>query len=152
LSQAEPALKQPNLKGLGDASGIKCRGCQTQPKPIFESRAVYTIDELKKNSELMEKLSGSVIEKMGTVLGVAAKTGFGAFDCKSMCDNPITGGGRAVTNLFTAGVKYFTNDKNGAAADVKSAAAKAACIAALYTPAGYAGCLACCGTAKFVGV
>jgi len=41
LSQAEPALKQPNLKGLGDASGIKCRGCPTQPKPIFESRAVY---------------------------------------------------------------------------------------------------------------
>jgi len=41
LSQAEPALKQPNLKGLGDASGIECRGCPTWPKPIFETRAVY---------------------------------------------------------------------------------------------------------------
>jgi|GEM_PF-4700449 len=53
LSQAKPALKEPNLNGLGagvpddasslgwGASGFKCRGCPTQPKPIFESRAVY---------------------------------------------------------------------------------------------------------------
>jgi len=49
LSQAEPALKQPNLKGLGDASGIKCRGCPTQPKPIFESREVYI--QIKKSKK-----------------------------------------------------------------------------------------------------
>ena len=55
MSQAKPALKQPNLKGLGagvpddasslgwGASGIECRGCPTLPKPIFESRAVYFV-------------------------------------------------------------------------------------------------------------
>jgi hypothetical protein len=42
LHQAKPALKQPNLNKLGDASGCKVSGKLTQGEPIFESRAVYT--------------------------------------------------------------------------------------------------------------
>lgn len=40
LSQAQPMPKQPNLKRLGDAGGLKICGCPTTPEPILESRAV----------------------------------------------------------------------------------------------------------------
>jgi hypothetical protein len=36
-----PAPKQLNLNKLGDAGGLKFRGCRRRQKPIFESRSVY---------------------------------------------------------------------------------------------------------------
>jgi hypothetical protein len=40
LSQAQPLLKQLNLKSLAMEAGHKFSGCPTSPEPIFESRAV----------------------------------------------------------------------------------------------------------------
>ncbi len=101
-----------------------------------------------KTKEVMEngKLSVEVLGKVvGPALGIA-------FDCPTICSNPIAGGGRAATNLLTAGIKFFTNDQTGAAADAKAAAAQATCTAFLLTPAGYAGCMTCCAAAKVSGV
>ncbi len=91
-----------------------------------------------------EGLKNGKWETVSTPGKVATPLVGGYIDCTSICSNPISGAGRAVTNLLSAGVKYFVNDKAGAA--------QAACTAILFTPAGYPGCLACCGSAKAVGV
>ena len=86
-----------------------------------------------------------VIGKVFTPIG-------GYVDCNLIC-NPAVCGERIAYNLISATKKYlWDKDVTGAVADAASAAAKTACIALLATPAGYAGCMACCAGTKYVGI
>lgn len=146
-----------NLPGAQarEAPNVEKEACEIICDPIAEGKdhpAEKTCQEICKQGDVITKTRQWVGEKTEEWVPYVGKAATGYFDCDKICD--ITyGGPRAIYNLGSAGVKYFwKKDVTGAAVDAKSGAAQAGCIALLATPAGYTGCMTCCGGAKHYNI